>query len=168
MLQTSLKTARKILPGKAQGSPQPVGLDPGPHLLPVWRRRGPGSSLTLSGALICSGRSLNLGFQQILQNQPPQRTHGDRLLPANSPASAAPYLAEEFTEIGWWMVVFQQRSDCLEEEEHMSVGIPREELQGVCQHTRVDSQWKARPPSRCLGRQGQLREHLSGRRSHGD
>lgn len=48
----------------------------------------------------------------------------------HSPASAMPYLAEEFTEIRWRMVVFQQRSDCLKEEEHTSVGISRKESYG--------------------------------------
>lgn len=57
--------------------------------------------------------------------------------PANSPTSAMPYLAKEFTEIWWWMVVFQQRSDCLKDNEpNVSWNLWEEITQGVCIYTR--------------------------------
>lgn len=69
-------------PRKAQCSPLTCWSGPWASLITWLVERRPGSSLTLSGALICSGRSL--GFQEISQNQPPQRTNGDSLLPANT------------------------------------------------------------------------------------
>lgn len=69
-------------PRKSSVLPLTCWSGPWASLITCLVERVPSSSPTLSGALICLGRSL--GFQEISQNQPPQRTHGDRLLPANT------------------------------------------------------------------------------------
>lgn len=48
-----------------------------------------------------------------------------------------PYLAKEFTEIWWWMVVFQQRSNCLKDNEaNISGNLSEGIVQEVCIYTR--------------------------------
>lgn len=61
------------------------------------------------------------GYWQIVQSQRLARTHM-----ARSPSLAMPYLAKEFTEIWWWVVVFQQRSNCLKDNKAVSVRTSRE------------------------------------------